>query len=399
MIEFAEAQASLLRLARKVGHERVALAQADRRVLADDVRAPGDLPPFDYSTMDGYAVAHADVIAESAMPVIEESRTGLMPSPLAPKSAMRIFTGAPLPIGADAVIPQEEATRAGDDIRFTKAPKYGAFLRRRGDDRKAGDVVLRGGVVLGPAHLALLASVDSPDVAVAKLPRVTVLTTGDELRDPGSPNVAGTIPDSNGVSLAAFFARALADVTLAPRVRDDAAATRAAIEAALFTSDVLVVVGGMSVGDHDVVRAALGAAGVDIAFWRVAIKPGKPLAVGTHPSGAMIVGLPGNPASALVTGALFVIPLLRAMQGALQPFPSPLRVPLARDFERDPGRLEFLRATLREGDGTVDPLTHQASGAAWNVANATCLAVMPKELAHIAQGTLVDVHLFAELGL
>ncbi len=396
MLEFSEAQAQLLRLAPKLGSERLPLADLDRRFLAEGVRAPGDLPPFDYSTMDGYAVAASSVGADS-MRVAGESKTGVVPGPLGRGTAMRIFTGAPIPDGADAVIPQEDAVRDGDTVRFAKAPRVGACLRRRGDDRKAGDLVFGPGVALGPAQIALLASVDAEGATVAKLPRVTVLTTGDELRDPGSTAFPGSIPDSNGISLATLFGRAKASVRIAPRVRDDADATREAISSALKASDVLVVVGGMSVGDHDLVRGALAAAGVDIAFWKVAIKPGKPLAVGTHPSGAIVVGLPGNPASALVTSALFVLPLLRAMQGAERPFPSPMRAPIARDFERDPGRLEFVRGVVR--DGAVDPLASQASGAAWNVATASCLAVIPKDLARVAKGTPVDVYPFTELGL
>jgi molybdopterin molybdotransferase len=400
MLEFAQAQAELFRLSPLLAAERVALSDPsglDRRVLAEDLLAPAPLPPFDYSTMDGYALARSALTPGVAMPVVGESRTGMVPEPLAHGTAMRIFTGAPIPAGADAVIPQENADRDADRVTFANAPKPGANVRRRGEDVEQGAMVLARGTVLGPAALGLVASIDRREVQVARLPRVTVLTTGDELREPGSANVPGSIPDSNGVSLASFFARARSTVTIAPRVRDDATATRDAIARALATSDVLVVVGGMSVGDHDVVRDALAAAGVDIAFWRVAIKPGKPLAVGRHANGAMVVGLPGNPASALVTGALFVIPLLRAMQGATRPFPPPLRVALSRDVERDPGRLEFLRAVL---DGaTVDPLRHQASGAAWNVARATCLAAIPKDAARLAAGTLVDVYPFAELGL
>ncbi len=400
MLEFADAQAELFRLAPRLPPERLALAEPgllDRRVLAEDLTAPADLPPFDYGTMDGYAVVRERVAPGVAMPVVGESRTGMVPGPLASGTAMRIFTGAPIPAGADAVIPQEQATRTGDEVAFTATPKPGANVRRQGEDVRAGAVVLGRGTTLGPAALALVASVDRSSVEVARLPRVSVLTTGDELREPGSAAVPGSIPDSNGISLATFFARARATVAIAPRVRDDAAATERAIARALEQSDVLVVVGGMSVGDHDVVRGALEAAGVDIAFWRVAIKPGKPLAVGTHRSGAMVVGLPGNPASALVTGALFVIPLLRAMQGAERPFPAPMRLPLARDVEREPGRLEFLRAVVT--GATVDPLRHQASGAAWNVARATCLAVIPKDAGFLPAGTLVDVHPFGELAL
>lgn len=398
MLEFDEAQAALLRLARSLGSERIATRDADRRWLAATVVAGADLPAFDYSTMDGYAVDPRDVESGTALPVAFESRTGMVPPPLAPKTTMRIFTGAPLPEGAAAVVPQEDVTREADRVTFARKPKPSAFVRRRGDDRRQGDVVLAKGAFLGPAQLALIASVDMGAVEVAKKPKVTVLATGDELRDPGSPFAPGTIPDSNGASLAALFARAPSDVRVAPRVRDDVGETERGIRAALEGTDLLVVVGGMSVGDHDLVRGALATCGVTIEFFRVAIKPGKPIAVGKAENGALVIGLPGNPASALVTGALFVVPLLRAMQGAERPFPAPYRAALAKAITREPGRLEFIRAVRRD-DGTVEPLAHQASGAAWNVAIATHLVMVPKERATMEAGELALVLPFSELGL
>ena len=229
---------------------------------------------------------------------------------------------------------------------------------------------------------------------------MTLLATGDELRDPGSEPRAGTIPESNGLALAAMMRGVGATVRLLPKVRDEATATREAVEAGLDGADVLVTVGGVSVGDHDLVRPALEAAGVVLDFWRVAIKPGKPLAVGTR-GRTLALGLPGNPASAMVTCALFVIPLLRAMQGDRHPFPTPVRARLTKAVERAPGRLEFARALLAgdEHGALVEPLTHQASGAAWNVAMANALAVLPKDAARVEAGTLIDVYPFGALGL
>ena len=402
MLDFADAQARLLALANALGAERVALIDAVGRVLAEDVRAPADVPAFDASIMDGYAVRSSELApsTETRLPVAGESRAGSASPSLAPGTAFRIFTGAPMPEGADAVVIQEEVRREGDVAIFTKAPKPGAFVRKRADDLRTGDTVLARGTRLGPPHLALLASVDRPSVGVARAPLVSLLATGDELREPGSAPRPGTIPESNGLALAAMMRGVGAAVRVLPKVPDDAAATRDAIVMGLDGADVLVTVGGVSVGDHDLVRPALEAAGVVLDFWRVAIKPGKPLAVGTR-GRTLALGLPGNPASAMVTCALFVLPLLRAMQGDRHPFPAPVRARLTRTVERVPGRLEFARALLHwEGQGAVvEPLTHQASGAAWNVAMADALAVLPKEQGKIEEGTVIDVYPFRELGL
>jgi molybdopterin molybdotransferase len=400
MLDFAEAQARLLALATPLGAERAALSDAVGRVLAEDVEAAGDVPAFDASIMDGYAVRSADLAESLALPVAGESRAGAPSPPLAAGTAFRIFTGAPMPDGADAVVMQEEVRREGDVAIFAKAPKAGAFVRRRGDDLRAGDTVLARGTRLGPPHLALLASVDRPTVGIARAPLVALLATGDELREPGSAPRPGTIPESNGLALAAMMRGVGARVRVLPKVPDEAEATRAAVLAGLDGADVLVTVGGVSVGDHDLVRPALEAAGVVLDFWRVAIKPGKPLAVGTR-GRTLALGLPGNPASAMVTCALFVLPLLRAMQGDRHPFPTPVRARLAKTVERAPGRLEFARARLLwdERGALVEPLTHQASGAAWNVAMADALAVLPKDEARVEEGTLVDVYPFGGLGL
>jgi len=411
MLRFDEALERLLALGAPPGFlapsETVALESADGRVLADDVIAPFDLPSFDYSSMDGYALHTRDLGAgdgEQSLPVVGESRTGAVPGPLAPGSAMRIFTGAALPDGADAVVMQERVTRTGDTATFAVRPRVGQNIRRRGEDLRAGAIALSRGTRLRPAHLALAASLDRAELPVARRPTVSVLATGDELRRPGTDPLPGTIPESNTVAIRAMARRAGADARALPYVRDDRAATERAFAAALDEADVLVTIGGVSVGDHDLVRPALEAVGVSLAFWRVAIKPGKPLAIGTldRPGRrpAIVVGLPGNPASAQITFALFGVPLLRVLQGDVAPFPAPSRARMTRAHAHDPGRLELARATLsRDSQGTrVTTLGNQTSGAATSMAHADALVLVPADATGLGAGDEVELLSLTDLG-
>jgi molybdopterin molybdotransferase len=231
----------------------------------------------------------------------------------------------------------------------------------------------------------------SAELVVARRPRVTIVCTGDELLVPGERLRPGAIFESNSAALGALARQAWAEVRVAPIARDDAAGTLRAIEAALDGTDVLLTVGGVSVGDHDVVRPALERAGVKLDFWRVALKPGKPLAVGRK-AGAHVLGLPGNPSSAIVTFTLFGFPLLRALQGDAQPVARPLRVKLKSERKRSPDRLELLRATLGVEDGVVVAHAHdnQASGAATSLAYSDGLAFLPPGEGPLAAGSLVD---------
>ncbi len=400
MLTFEEAQRRILALAEiatSAPAEGVPLAAAIGRVIARDVRAPSDSPAFDASTMDGYAVRAADV-TDAPLPIAGESRAGAPAPRLSPKSACRIFTGAPMPAGADAVIMQEEAEVSGTSVRFRAAPSAGAFVRRRGEDLRAGDVALPAGTRVGPSELAMLASLDLGSVEVARAPRVIVLPTGDELRAPGStPNDASQIPESNSLALSAMASAAGASVDAWPPIGDDPAAAKAAVSRALGACDVLVTIGGVSVGDHDVVRPALEASGVAIDFWRVAIKPGKPLAVGKRDA-TLVLGLPGNPVSAMVTFALFGVPLLRALQGDASPLPRPARGRLAAQVTRSPGRLEFARAAV-DASGAVSLLPHQASGAIVGLCKADALACLPKDAETIAAGSEIEIYGLEELGL
>lgn len=401
MLRFDEALRQLLALATPTGAERVGLDAAAGRVLAEDVVVASDLPPFDASVMDGYAVRAGGFTGEGPweFPVAGESRAGAPADALADGAVARVFTGAELPRGADAVVMQEEVERLGDRARFVTAPKPGAFVRRRGDDLRRGDVALSAGTRLRPAHLALAATADRAWLHVARRPRVVFLATGDELRAPGAPPFPGSIVESNTVGLRAMAERAGADVGVAPFVPDRLDATVAAFEDALARADVVVSIGGVSVGDHDRVRPALEAAGVALEFYRVAIKPGKPLAVGRR-GAQRILGLPGNPVSAMVTFALFGAPFLRAMQGDRAPSPAPLRARVDAPFDHAPGRLEFARVRLerRGGELWAHPLSNQASGAIVALARADALMAVPAESAGLAEGDAVDVHLLAELG-
>jgi molybdopterin molybdotransferase len=394
MISFEEARGLVLSNVELLADECVVLERAVGRVLARPVVARGPFPPFSLSAMDGYAVSTSSCAGNGpwTLEVVGESRTGSLPAPLVPGAACRIFTGAALPDGADAVIMQENISRDGNRATFTVAPRRGAHVRLAGEDLKAGDVAIEPGTRLGPFHLSLAASLDHPELVVSRRPRVAIVCTGDELRAPGEPARPGTIAESNSAGLRALAEQAGADARIAPIVRDDRGEARAAIDRALGHADLLVTVGGVSVGDHDVVRPALEDAGVTLDFWKVAIKPGKPLALG-RAGRARVLCLPGNPASSLVTFSLFAMPLLRAMQGDRQPLPSMLKARLASDINRSPGRLEFMRAKLLTVDGQLvaETLPTQSSGAVTSMAWADALAVIPAEATSLARGEAVDV--------
>jgi molybdopterin molybdotransferase len=287
---------------------------------------------------------------------------------------------------------QEDVARDADRASFRAAPARGAHIRRAGEDLATGDVGLEVGTRLGAFQLALAASLDHPELVVAERPRVTIVCTGDELRAPGEPMRPGSIAESNAIGLRLLAEQAGATVSVAPLVGDDLGATRAAIERGLASSDLLITVGGVSVGDHDVVRPALEQAGVTLDFWKVAIKPGKPLALGQK-GHVRVLSLPGNPASSMVTFALFGLPLLRTMQGDKKPLPGRLRARLGSRIARKPRRLEFVRSALTVTDGTLTvlPFANQASGAVTTMAWSDALAIVPADATQIAEGEMLDV--------
>jgi molybdopterin molybdotransferase len=397
MIPFDEALARLLGSAPLLGAERVPLDAAAGRVLAADIVAPGPLPPFDYSAMDGYAVDSRALAGAGPfeLPVVGESAAGGALPALAPGTACRIFTGARLPPGADTVVMQERVERRGDTVVLKAPPRPADHVRRRGEDLAEGAAALARGTRLTPGRVALAAALDCAELLVARRPVVTVLCSGDELRAPGQvhpPREPGTIPESNGYFVAAAARAAGALCRVAPFVPDEPEAAQRAVADALRGSDVVVTIGGVSVGDRDVMKAALTAAGVVIDFWKVKIRPGKPLAVG-RAGPVQVLGLPGNPASASLTFLLFGVPLLRALQGDASPLPLRLRATLRTTLSREPGREEFLRARLEadEAGPAVRVLPNQSSGSVVSFAEAEVLAVIPADRGRVEEGSMVDV--------
>ncbi len=387
MLDFELARQRILEQVKPLDSELVPVAEADGRVLSEDLLSGVDLPPFDYSAMDGYAVQAADFSGTGPwrMRVSAEQRAGGGAQSLMAGSAARIFTGAPMLDGADTVIMQEDAERIADEVTFSNAPRPGSHVRRRGEDLARGAVALTSGTRLNPFRLGLAAALDRAEVRVTRRPRVALLCTGDELRDAGSAARPGSIPDSNGPSLSALARRVGADVRRLPRTSDDFDETRAALRSALAECDVLLTVGGVSVGDHDVVKKALEAEGVNIDFWKVKIKPGKPLAFGRK-GGAFVLGLPGNPVSAQLTLCLFGLPLLRALQGDTQAVPQVTEVRLASTITQKPGRLGFYRAKVVAGIAHVH--ANQASGAPTSMAHADVLVMVPEDSSGVAAGAV-----------
>lgn len=400
MLNFDEALGRMLDGVRPSMSERVAVGDADGRVLARDLIASADLPGWDYSSMDGYALRSADLTGDGPweLPVRGESRTGHEPSSMEPGAACRIFTGARMPQGADCVVMQEDVVREGDRIRLAARAKAGALVRRKGEDLRAGEVAIAAGTRLGPGHLGLAASTDAPFVWVARRPVVAIVPTGDELRYSGEAAEVGRLPESGSVAIAAMARRAGAWARVAPIAPDDPAATRELIEGALRGADLLVTIGGVSVGEHDVVRPALEAAGIRIEFWRVRMKPGKPLAVGSG-AGTRVLGLPGNPTSAQVTFALFGMPLLRAMQGDASPVAPRMRARLAEPVGAGSDRTEFMRARFEPGEAgwSVRPLRNQASGATTSMALADCFVIVRPDQGVLPAGAEVDVIRIADV--
>ena len=386
MLEFEEARRRILESSTPVDSEQVELGRALGRVLREDLLAVAPLPPFDYSAMDGYCLSCSALTGDPPfeLPVAGESRTG-HPCPALPEGAvLRIFTGARIPPGADSVIIQENTERIADRVRLLTRPSPGDHVRRRGEDLNAGSIGLASGTRLGPFQLGLAAALDRNRLEVSRRPRLIVLPTGDELRAPGSSGSPDEIPESNSIALAALASLAGADAEIGERLSDDVETATGAIRRAFERADVVVTVGGMSVGDHDLVRPAFERAGVTLDFWKVRIQPGKPFAFGRH-GRTFVLGLPGNPVSAQVTFFLFGLPLLRAIQGDRRALPRETTVELAHPLKRKPGRLGVYRATL---DGVRATLhTNQSSGATTSLAAADALVLVPADSAECAAGS------------
>ncbi|MBA4178741.1 MAG: molybdopterin molybdenumtransferase MoeA [Leptothrix sp. (in: Bacteria)] len=351
--------------------ETVSTFDALGRVLAADVRSALDVPPADNTSMDGYAVRSADVaVAGAVLPVAQRIPAGHVGQPLQPGTAARIFTGGQVPAGADAVVMQEQCEALADAgggmgaVRVNAVPVPGQWIRRRGEDVQHDSVVLPRGTRLTPQALGLAASVGAGTLAVLRRPRVALFSTGDELQMPGEVLRPGAIYNSNRFTLRALLQAGGCEVQDLGIVGDTLAATRAALREAAAHNDLIVTSGGVSVGEEDHLKPAAEAEG-SMANWQIAIKPGKPLALGRirreGGSAALLIGLPGNPVSSYVTYLLTVGTALRAMQG--MPTALPAGLPLRADFDwpRPDRRREFLRVRLND-QGGLDLFANQSSG-------------------------------------
>ena len=369
--------------------EDVTLAAAVGRVTTEQAHAVVDLPPFPSSAMDGFALRAADT--PGTLPIVARVAAGRpAPRPLAAGEAMAIATGGVVPEGADSVVPIELVTEGDSAVAVPGNVAQGDNVRRRGGDLRAGDVVVEPGVRLGPAHLGALAAAGVTVVRCARRPRVAVIVTGTELRSPGEPLEPGQIYDANGFILEAQLRSAGAVVERLPAVADDEGATRAAIEHGL-TADALVTTGGVSVGVHDLVRAAEAELGVEEIFWRVAMQPGKPVAFGVR-AATLVFGLPGNPVSSLVGFELFVRPALLALQGLAEPRPAFRPGRLAAPARRLAARDALLRARSRvEGEALLlEPLTGQQSHMIAHAATADALVLVPQGEGELPAGSPVS---------
>ena len=363
LISVTEAQRLVLERAHRLDPERVPVERAAGRVLAETAAALVDLPPFPSSAMDGFAVRAGDAGVGARLPVGARIAAGSPAErPLQAGEAMAISTGGAVPEGADTVIPLELVADSGDAIEIGEAVASGANVRDQGSDVRTGDTILEPGMRLGPAQVGALAAAGIHEVQCAKRPRVGILVTGSELRQPGAELGPGEIYESNGLLLATALQLAGAVPAQLGVVGDDADELERAMERALLGFDMLVTSGGASVGPHDLVRETQAGLRVEEIFWGVAVKPGKPVAFGVRRD-HLVFNLPGNPVSVLVTFELFVRPAVNALLGLPEPEPAFRQGALTASVRRNPDRDQFIRArTRREGDAVaLEPISGQES--------------------------------------
>jgi molybdopterin molybdotransferase len=396
-VRVAEAQETVLGCVQPVGVEKVALLEALHRVTAEEVTAQRHIPPEDNSAMDGYAVRHSDVADArrdhpAVLEVLEILPAGHTPRHrLAPGTAVKIMTGAPLPEGADTVV-QVEHTDGGDArVQIYRAPHLGSNLRRRGEDIRAGECVLAAQTVLRPAELGVLASLGKAQVLVYQRPRVAILATGDEIIDPGEPDTHGKIINSNSYTLAGQISEAGGSPLLLGVAPDDREVISQRLASGL-RADVLITSGGVSVGSFDYVRGCLEAFGFQARFWTVALRPGSPATFGMV-GHVPVFSLPGNPVASMVTFELFVRPALLHMTGHRELFRPRRDAVLQDEVEKRRGVRTLLRGVLRQ-DGaqtTVTTTGPQGSGILRSMSLANCLIDIPEETERVQPGDTVQV--------
>ncbi len=392
MPSFEEARKIILDHVSPLGAESVPLLDALGRVLAEDLVAPSDFPAWDNSAMDGYAVRAAEAQGGAPLPVAAYVPAGSAPGePLAPGTAAKILTGAPLPAGADAVVPFEDAEEQGGAVRALGPVPQGAHVRRRGEDLRAGEVALRAGTVIGPAEVSWCATSSRLLVPVHRRPRVAILSTGDELVAPGAALGPGKIHDSNGVAVAAAVRQAGGEPLLLGIARDDREPLRERLAEGL-RADVLVTTAGVSMGDRDYVREVLAALEVRQVFWKVEIKPGRPTAFAVR-GGTLVFSLPGNPVSTLLTFEQFVRPALLRMAGRRQPLRPTVSAILQEPLRRRPGRTGFVRVRLESRGGVLLAWSagNQETGILKTMLRADGVAIVPADQGDLAPGATIEV--------
>ena len=399
LIEIEEARRLVVERVSPLPAEQVPLREALGRVLAVEVGAADPVPGFDNSAMDGFAVRAADTTSASGeapvtLDVVDESRAGRPAErPVGPGEAILISTGAMVPEGADSVVRVEDTSSRDGRVQIGVAVETGRNVRRAGEDVRSGEAVVGPGTVLGPAELGVIAAVGRDAVECTRRPSVCVLTTGDELHEPGKPLGPGGVRNSIAHSVPALAERAGGEVGRVKTVPDEPTATRGAIERAL-DHDVVVISGGLSVGEHDHVRSALGELGVEEVFWGVALRPGKPTAFGTHPDGALVFGLPGNPVSAMVTFLLLARPAIEALLGS-NPGRHRAMAILDEDYAKKPGRAHAVRCRLELAEDGWHARTtgEQGSHVLTSMLGADALAVIPTDCGSVSAGERVEIEL------
>lgn len=391
-----DAQRSILQHSSILGIETVGLTQSLDRVLAEQVKSNRDHPPYDVSAMDGYALRAADLhTIPATLAVVEDIRAGDMPrKTVQAGQCARIMTGAPIPRGADTVIRVEDTQASQPDtVQINQPAKLGTDIRLRGENLRNGAVVFEAGVEITPGVLGILAMVKRVQVAVYRRPCVAILSSGDELEGLDEPFDENKIPDANSYTLLAQLQALDIEPVLLGIARDDPVELAQYLKRGL-EFDVLLISGGTSVGEHDFVRPAIEALGVQMKFWRVAIKPGHPLAFGITPN-TRVFCLPGNPVSSMVCFEQFIAPALRNMMGHIRLYRRTIKARLAQAIKHRPGRAEFVRITLsRDAAGYMATATgSQGSGVLLSMAKADGLMIVPFDSTGFAAGEQVTVQL------
>ncbi len=399
MIDYNEARKAVFDAARPVGTEEVRLEEAFRRVLAVDIASPRSLPPFDNSAMDGYALRSADTAAGSvALRLAGVAPAGtVLAGPVAPGTAVKIMTGAPVPAGADAVVPREDVREGPEEIIVARPVASGANIRRAGEDIRAGEAALAKGAFLNSAAVGFLAALGIARVPVSLRPAASVITTGGEIRDVTETLEPGAIYDSNIHLLRAQIASAGAGLAFAGRAGDDLGTTVAVLRDALRASRIVLTTGGVSMGDYDLVRDAFEAIGARRVFWKVAQKPGMPLAfyvLDGEEGPRWLFGLPGNPGAVMILFEEYVRPFLGLLSGRTDFLPEELEVRLSRDVKKKKGRLHFLRVriVMRDGEAWAEETGGQGSGLLASMVPVDALALAPAEADFLPAGTKVKAH-------